>query len=127
MTTLFTATACLLVALCFTLTPMAPGGQVDTRDFSALPRWQYTFFNIFLISLGIASLVTSGFAIAEVPGSLVAALVLGVLYTAVFALDLGRIFPVVKDALPTQLLVLEVFSLALAGVTVTLALKGILT
>jgi hypothetical protein len=127
MTALFTTTACLLVALCFTLTPMAPGGQVDTRDFSALPRWQFNSFNVFLISLGIASLVASGFAIAEVPGSLVAALILGVLYAAVFALDLGRIFPVVKDALPPQLLVLEVLSLALAGVVVTLAIKGMLT
>lgn len=122
---LFTAIACLLVALCFTLTPMAPGGQVDTRDFSALPRWQFTLFNVFLIGLGVVTLVTAGFAVAEVQGSLVAAFIIGILYTAVFALDLGRVFPVVKDALPSQLLVLEVASLALAGVVVTLAIKGL--
>jgi riboflavin transporter FmnP len=100
MSVIFTAIACLLVALAFTLTPMAPGGQVDTRDFSELPRWQFNLFNVFLISLGVASLATAGFAIAEVGGSLVVALVIGILYTAVFALDLGRVFPVVKDALP---------------------------
>lgn len=127
MSILFTAIACLLVALCFTLTPMAPGGQVDTRDFSALPRWQFALFNVFLISLGVASLVTAGAAIAEIQGSLVAALVIGILYTAVFALDLGRVFPVVKDALPSQLLVLEVASLAIAGVVVTLAIKGLIS
>ncbi len=123
---LFTTLACLLVALCFTLTPMAPGGQVDTRDFSSLPRWQFTLFNVFLISLGVATLVTAGFALAEVRGSLVAALVIGILYVAVFALDLGRVFPVVEDALPSQLLVLEVASLAMAGVVATLAIKGML-
>lgn len=121
------AIACLLVALAFTLTPMAPGGQVDTRDFSELPRWQFNLFNVFLISLGVASLATAGFAIAEVGGSLVVALVIGILYTAVFALDLGRVFPVVKDALPSQLLVLEVASLALAGVVMTLAIKGLVS
>jgi phosphomannomutase len=47
--------------------------------------------------------------------------------TASFALDLGRVFPVVKDALPSQLLVLEVASLALAGVVVTLAIKGLVS
>jgi len=125
MSALFTAVACSLVALCFVLVPMAPGGLVDTRDFSALPRWQFSLFNVFLISLGVASLVTAGFAIAEAPGVFIAALVISALYVAVFALDLGRVFPVVADALPAQLLVLEVINLAVAGVTAVLAIKGL--
>jgi hypothetical protein len=125
MSALFTAVACSLVVLCFVLVPMAPGGLVDTRDFSALPRWQFSLFNVFLISLGVASLVIAGFAIAEAPGVFVAALVISALYVAVFALDLGRVFPVVADALPAQLLVLEVINLAVAGVTAVLAIKGL--
>jgi hypothetical protein len=125
MSALFTAVACSLVVLCFVLVPMAPGGLVDTRDFSALPRWQFSLFNVFLISLGVASLVIAGFAIAEPPGVFVAALVISALYVAVFALDLGRVFPVVADALPAQLLVLEVINLAVAGVTAVLAIKGL--
>lgn len=124
--TLLTVTACLLVALCSILTPMAPGGQVDTRDFSALPRWQYNLFNVFLVSLGLASLVTAGLGGADVQAAMVASLVIGVLYITVFALDLGRVFPVVRDPLPSQLLVLEVINLAIAGVLVVVSIKGLM-
>jgi hypothetical protein len=104
---------------------MAPGGLVDTRDFSALPGWQFNIFNVFLVSLGAGTLVAAGFALAEAPGAFIAALVISVLYMAVFALDLGKVFPVVVDKLPSQLLVLEVINLAVAGVTAVLAIKGL--
>lgn len=123
---LFTLTACLLVALVLILIPMVPGGLVDTRDFGELPRWQFNAFNVFLTSLGIASFVVAGFAIARAPWAFVAALVLAALYIAVFALDLARIFPVVTDPLPSQLLVLEVIDLALGGILMVIAIEGLL-
>lgn len=123
---IYTAIACLLVALTLILTPMAPGGQVDTRNFDALPRWQYNTFNVFLISLGICSLVTAGLALAHHPATFIIALVLGALFAAVFTFDLARIFPVVSDPMPSQLLVLEVLNLALGGVLVVLAIQGLL-
>lgn len=124
-TVLFTLTACMLAALVLILIPMVPGGLVDTRDFSDLPRWQFNLFNVFLTSLGIASFIVAGFAIARAPWAFVAALVLGALYIAVFALDLAKIFPVVTDPLPSQLLILEVIDLALAGILVVIAIEGI--
>lgn len=123
---LFTLTACLLVALVLILIPMVPGGLVDTRDFRELPRWQFNAFNVFLTSLGIASFVVAGFALARAPWVFVVALVLAALYVAVFALDLARIFPVVTDPLPSQLLVLEVIDLALGGILMVIAIEGLL-
>lgn len=123
---LFTLTACLLVALVLILIPMVPGGLVDTRDFRELPRWQFNAFNVFLTSLGIASFVVAGFALARAPWVFVVALVLAALYVAVFALDLARIFPVVTDPLPSQLLILEVIDLALGGILMVIAIEGLL-
>lgn len=119
-------TSCLLVALVLILIPMVPGGLVDTRDFSELPRWQFNAFNVFLTSLGIASFVVAGCALARAPWVFVAALVLAVLYCAVFAFDLGKIFPVVSDPLPAPLIVLEVADLALGGVLAVVAIQGML-
>lgn len=116
----------LLVMITLILIPMVPGGLIDTRDFSPLPRWQYNLFNVFLTSLGLASFVTAGFAIAAVPWAFVAAIVLGLLYVAVFALDLAKIFPVVPDHMPVQLLVLEVIDLALAGALAVIAVRAVL-
>lgn len=124
---LFTASACLLVALTSLLTPMAPGGVIDTRDFGALPRWQFRAFNVFLVSLGLASLVVATLALlAPGDGVLVAAAVVAALYVGVFAADLGAVFPVVEDDLPGALVVLEAISLALAGVLLVVVAQGLL-
>ncbi|GGP86573.1 hypothetical protein GCM10010231_66070 [Streptomyces sindenensis] len=107
------------------LIPMVPGKLVDTRDFSSLPRWQYNGFNAYLTSLGLASFVVAGFAMAGQGWVFVAALVLSLGYAVVFAADLGAVFPVVPDRLPVQLLVLEAIALASAGVGVVIAIQGI--
>jgi hypothetical protein len=122
---LSTTIAALLVWEVLLLVPMVPGKLVDTRDFSALPRWQYNGFNVFLTSLGLGSLVVAGFALVGQTWTFPAALVLAVLYLAAFAADLFEVFPVVDDPLPVQLLVLESVSLASAGVIVVLAIQGI--
>lgn len=116
---------CLLVALTLILIPMVPGGLIDTRDFAPLPRWQYNTFNVFLTTLGIASFVIAGFMLAGQHWTFIAAIVLGVLYILVFASDLAQIFPVVPDRMPVQLLILEVIDLALGGVLVLVAVRGL--
>lgn len=121
------AVATLLVALTFILTPMAPGGLVDTRDFTPLPRWQFHLFNVFLISLGSVSLVVAGFSVTGATWVYIPAIILGVLFAAVYALDLAQVFPVVPDRMPSQLLVLEVINLALAGVVIVVAIRGLLS
>lgn len=103
---------------------MVPGKLIDTRDFAPLPRWQYNCFNVFLTSLGLASFVVAGFAMANQDWAFVAALVLGLLYIGVFAADLGEVFPVVPDPIPVQLLVLEAIALASAGLIVVIGIQG---
>ncbi|MFD8822221.1 hypothetical protein ACFV1C_07665 [Streptomyces sp. NPDC059605] len=118
-------TAALLVWEALLLIPMVPGKLIDTRDFSPLPRWQYNSFNVYLTSLGLASFVVAGFAMAGQHWAFVAALVLSLGYLAVFAADLGAVFPVVPDPLPVQLLVLEAIALASAGVLAVIAIQGV--
>ncbi|MCI4040475.1 hypothetical protein [Streptomyces sp. TRM75563] len=122
---LATLTGAFLVWEALLLIPMVPGKLVDTRDFSSLPRWQYNGFNVYLTSLGLASFVVAGFAMAGHDWVFVPSLVLALGYAAVFAADLGAVFPVVPDPLPVQLLVLEAIALASAGVGAVIAIQGI--
>ena len=118
--------ACLLVWEALLLIPMIPGKLIDTRDFSTLPRWQFNSFNIFLTSLGIASFIVSGFALASATWVIIPALIIGLCYLMVFFLDLFEVFPAVEDPIPLQLLILEVIGLSSAGVIITIAVKGLL-
>jgi hypothetical protein len=104
---------------------MVPGKLIDTRDFSSLPRWQFNWFNFFLTSLGLASLVVAGFAVTGNSWVFLPALVLALLYIIVCFLDLLEIFPVVKDKLPVQLLILEAIVLGSAGVLLVIAIAGL--
>ncbi|MER5741773.1 hypothetical protein ACFV97_31125 [Streptomyces sp. NPDC059913] len=121
---LTTLTGAFLVWEALLLIPMVPGKLIDTRDFSSLPRWQYNGFNVCLTSLGLASFVVAGFALADQHWVFVAALILSLVYVLVFAADLGAVFPVVPDPLPVQLLVLEAIALASAGVGAVIAIQG---
>lgn len=116
--------ACLIVALTALLIPMVPGGQVDTRDFEELPRWQFRTFNVALVTLGVVGLAVA----AAVPGgqkwALWAATAVGAGYLLVFALDLGRVFPVVADPMPPHLLVLEVHGGVLGAVLILVGVLG---
>jgi hypothetical protein len=122
---LTTAVAALLVWKVLLLIPMVPGKLIDTRDFSSLPRWQFNWFNFFLTSLGLASLVVAGFAVTGNSWVFLPALVLALLYIIVCFLDLLEIFPVVKDKLPVQLLILEAIVLGSAGVLLVIAIAGL--
>jgi hypothetical protein len=120
-----TMASVLLVWTVLVLIPMVPGGMIDTRDFAGLPRWQFNAFNVFLTSLGLASLVTAWFTLDGGHPALAVALVIGLLYIGVFGFDLAGIFPKVADRLPVQLLVLEVLDLAAAGALVVVTVQGL--
>jgi hypothetical protein len=122
---LTTAVATLLVWKVLLLIPMVPGKLIDTRDFSSLPRWQYNWFNVFLTSLGLSSLVVAGFAVTGNSWVFLPALVLALLYIIACFLDLFEIFPVVKDKLPVQLLILEAVVLGSAGVLLVISITGL--
>lgn len=118
--------ACLLVWQVLLLIPMVPGKLIDTRDFSELPRWQFNLFNVFLTSLGIASFAIAGAALMGSTWVFGPALVLAMCYVAVCALDLFKVFPVVKDDLPVQLLILEAILLPSGGVLAVISIAGLL-
>jgi hypothetical protein len=124
-TLLTTIVAALLVWEVFLLIPMVPGKLIDTRDFSTLPRWQYNLFNAFLTSLGMASLVVAGFAVMGYAWVFLPALIIGSLYVTFSFLDLFEIFPVVKDKLPLQLILLEAIVLASGGVLIIFSIAGL--
>jgi hypothetical protein len=104
---------------------MVPGKLIDTRDFSTLPRWQYNLFNAFLTSLGMASLVVAGFGVMGYAWVFLPALIIGSLYVTFSFLDLFEIFPVVKDKLPLQLILLEALVLASGGVLIIFSIAGL--
>ena len=121
------AVAAVLVWTTLLLIPMVPGKLVDTRDFSALPRWQYNSFNVLLTTFGLAGLVVAVWLVVAPSDALLwASVVIGLFFVAVFLADLMEIFPVVPDPLPSQLLVLEVLALASAGVIIVLASAALL-
>jgi hypothetical protein len=124
-TLLTTIVAALLIWEVFLLIPMVPGKLIDTRDFSTLPRWQYNLFNAFLTSLGMASLVVAGFAVMGYAWVFLPALIIGSLYVTFSFLDLFEIFPVVKDKLPLQLILLEAIVLASGGVLIVFSIAGL--
>ena len=87
-----------LLALLLSFASLVPGGPIETRDFSHMDARAYWAFNAFLISLGLAGFVAAYFVWRDEPGGYRAAIVIGWLYVAVVALDLGRVFPVSPDS-----------------------------
>lgn len=96
----------LLVASALNLALMVPGGFVETRDFSAYPAIVLGAFNVFLTVLGLGSLVLAYFVTKTGKGHGWAALA-GLAFTAVYLLDLGRIFPVPPNPMSALLAALE--------------------
>jgi len=64
-------------------------------------------FNVFLTSMGIASLVVAYFVWRGNRWSFVAASICGFCYLLVYMLDLGHIFPLSPSQMPTALLSIE--------------------
>lgn len=90
------------------LVSLVPGGSIETRDFSHINPIILGAFNTFLTVLGIGSILLVYFILREAKWSYLMATVFGVAYFLVYVLDLGTIFPVSSDPMPTALFATEI-------------------
>ncbi|WP_396610673.1 hypothetical protein ACH9L7_10575 [Haloferax sp. S1W] len=110
--------ALLLTLVTLLLVSLAPWGPIETRSFAHLSPAVYWGFNAFLILLGLGSFATAYRLWTGTTDALLAAIVAGVLYIAVYVLDLAGIFPTSPDSMPPLLLAIEVVDSLLALVLV---------
>lgn len=106
--------ACLLTVSAALLGTLIPGGPIENRDFSHIPPLKLVMFNIFLTILGIGSFVLVYFSIGGFEFAFIAAALCGISYFLVYALDLGKIFPVSPDRMPRALFWIEIVGLILS-------------
>ncbi|OIM97909.1 hypothetical protein BFR57_09270 [Idiomarina sp. MD25a] len=93
---------------------LIPGGPIENRDFSHIPPLKLGAFNVFLTILGIASFALVYFSIEGSTFSFIVAAICGVSYFLVYALDLGKIFPVSPTRMPRALFWIEIVGLILS-------------
>jgi hypothetical protein len=110
----------LLISSAFMLGILVPGGPIETRNFSHIDPVVLGAFNVFLTTLGSASLVIAYLLVRRVRWAALGAALCGVSYAAVYMLDLGHIFPVSPDAMPPLLFFIEI-----AGAIVAVPLTGL--
>ncbi len=100
---------CLILFLNVTLLSiLVPGGPIENRSFKHLKRFIFLGFNIFLISLGLTSIILCYFLLL---GNILAfkiSLFLGVLYFIIYMLDLGKIFPKTSTNMSNTLMLIEI-------------------
>ena len=101
---------------------LVPGGPVETRRFSHYPPFILGSFNTFLTILGIGSLVVVYFCFAGSKWAFFGAAICGASYFSVYALDLGKVFPVSPDNMSRTLFIIEVTGLLLSIPLTLLAL-----
>ncbi|MEO1341454.1 MAG: hypothetical protein AAFV28_10025 [Cyanobacteria bacterium J06635_13] len=90
------------------LTSLVPGGFIETRSFAHINPVILGGFNTFLTTLSLASLLLVYFAWQEYRWAYVTSFIAGLSYFLVYVLDLGKLFPVSPDAMPTALLTIEI-------------------
>lgn len=89
-----TALACLLFANMTLLTILVPGGPVENRDFASMSKTAFVGFNVFLVSLGVISILGAFWLMTTTSTyAVLVALLLGVLYATVYFVDLAGVFP----------------------------------
>ncbi|WP_129140777.1 hypothetical protein [Modicisalibacter coralii] len=115
----------LLVLSAALLGTLIPGGPIENRNFSHIPPVKLAMFNVFLTVLGIGSFALVYFAIIGAGPAFVVAALFGLAYFFVYALDLGKIFPVSPDGMPRALFWIEVVGLILSIPLMVLSLASI--
>lgn len=93
---------------------LIPGGPFETRKFGHYSPFILGAFNTFLTVLGFGSLVVVYFCFAGSQWAYYAAGICGISYFLVYALDLGKIFPVSPDKMSRALFILAVTGLILS-------------
>lgn len=96
------------------LTILVPGGPIENRDFNGLRGIVFWGFNVFLITLGIASYITSYLLLISNPYALPMAQIISVLYFIVYIIDLAGIFPKSPTKMSKTLMLIEVINASLA-------------
>lgn len=92
----------------FNFAILIPGGPIETRSFANYDATVLVAFSTFLTALGLASLVLVYVTYKGRRTAFVASALCGLGYFLVYVLDLGRIFPVSPDPMPSALWGLEV-------------------
>jgi len=87
----------ILLALLLSFSSLAPGGPIENRDFSHLPRAVFNGFNAFLITLGLVGFLVAFFVWKGKRWAYWDAILVGWLFVIVVASDLGKVFPVSPD------------------------------
>lgn len=87
---------------------LVPGGLIETRDFSHINPITLGAFNTFLTVLAIGSILLVYFIFREAKWAFIVSAICGISYFLVYVLDLGVIFPVSRDPMPTALFVIEI-------------------
>lgn len=108
------AVAGLLALSAVLLGILIPGGPIENRNFSHISPLKLGMFNVFLTVLGIGSFALVYFSIVGAGPAFIAAALCGISYFLVYALDLGKIFPVSPDRMPRALFWIEVVGLILS-------------
>lgn len=96
------------------LTILVPGGPIENRDFNGLKGLVFWGFNVFLITLGITSYITSYLLLIENPHALLIAQIISVLYFIVYIIDLAGIFPKSPTKMSKTLMLIELINASLA-------------
>lgn len=104
----------LLFASFALLASLVPGGPIETRDFSHLSPAILAAFNLFLTTLGIASIVAAFWVRRDSAQAYWASAGIGFCYFLVYVLDLANVFPKSPDSMPPLLLAIEVIGTILS-------------
>lgn len=96
------------------LTILVPGGPIENRDFNGLRDIVFWGFNMFLITLGIASYTTSYLLLIANSYAIPMAQIISVLYFSVYIIDLVGIFPKSPTKMSKTLMLIEVINSSLA-------------
>lgn len=104
----------LLTVSSLLLFSLVPGGPVEHRDFSRLDAGVLLAFNLFLTLLGIGSLLLAFGVLRRSRLAHGAAMLAGIAYFTVYALDLIGLFPQSPTAMTTALYLIEIAGLAVA-------------
>ena len=94
------------------LSILVPGGPIETRDFSHISPIILALFNSYLTALGVGSFMLAYFCFQRQRWAFKAAVLAGVSYLWVYAIDLARVFP--TSPMPTALEVVEILGVLLA-------------
>jgi len=107
-------TAFWLIVSAVLLTALIPGGPIENRDFSHIHPGILGAFNIYLTTLDLGSFVLAYFALKRYAWALKAAFVAAISYFAVYAVDLGQLFPRSPTPMSFALALIEVLGMSAA-------------